>query len=78
MSQPTNTVSDHETVETPCQTGEWRGRKCRVFGRAAISRGAWLRGVEDRRSHHVFARPGIAEQLNLQDRRGQAKPYQLR
>jgi len=23
-------------------------------------------------SHHVFARPGIAEQLNLQDRRGQA------
>jgi hypothetical protein len=26
----------------------------------------------------VFARPGIAEQLNLQDRRGQAKPYQLR
>ena len=35
-------------------------------------------------SHHVFARPGIAEQLNLQDRRvsvdrrGQAKPYQLR
>lgn len=29
-------------------------------------------------SHHVFARPGIVEQLNLQDRRGQAKPYQLR
>jgi predicted RNA binding protein YcfA (HicA-like mRNA interferase family) len=29
-------------------------------------------------SHHVFARPGIAEQLNLQDRGGQAKPYQLR
>jgi hypothetical protein len=29
-------------------------------------------------SHHAFARPGIAEQLNLQDRHGQAKPYQLR
>jgi predicted RNase H-like HicB family nuclease len=29
-------------------------------------------------SHDVFARPGIAEQLNLQDRRGQAKPYQPR
>jgi hypothetical protein len=29
-------------------------------------------------SHHVYARRGIAEQLNLQDRRGQAKPYQLR
>jgi len=29
-------------------------------------------------SHHVLARPGIPEQLNLQDRQGQAKPYQLR
>ncbi len=29
-------------------------------------------------SHHVYGRPGIAEQLNLQDRGGQAKPYQLR
>jgi len=29
-------------------------------------------------SHHVLARPSISEQLNLQDRRGQAKPYQLR
>ena len=31
-----------------------------------------------KRSHHVYGRPGIAEQLNLQDRIGQAKPYQLR
>lgn len=29
-------------------------------------------------SHHVYGRPGIAEQLNFQDRGGQAKPYQLR
>jgi hypothetical protein len=29
-------------------------------------------------SHHVYGRPGLPEQLNLQDRRGQAKPYQLR
>jgi hypothetical protein len=29
-------------------------------------------------SHHGPARPGIPEQLNLQDRRGQATPYQLR
>jgi hypothetical protein len=29
-------------------------------------------------SHHVYGRAGIAEQLNLQDRFGQAKPYQLR
>ena len=29
-------------------------------------------------SHHVYGRPGMAEQLNLQDRSGQAEPYQLR
>lgn len=29
-------------------------------------------------SHHVYVRPGIPEQLNMQDRQGQAKPYQLR
>jgi hypothetical protein len=31
-----------------------------------------------RGGHHVYGRPGLPEQLNLQDRRGQAKPYQLR
>jgi len=31
-----------------------------------------------RGGHHVYGRPGIPEQLNLQDRGGQAKPYQLR
>ena len=31
-----------------------------------------------RGSHHVYARSRIAEQLNLQDRSGQAKTYQLR
>jgi hypothetical protein len=29
-------------------------------------------------SHHVLARPGVPEQLNLEDRRGPAKPCQLR
>ncbi len=29
-------------------------------------------------SHHIYACPGIQEQINLQNRRGQAKPYQLR
>jgi hypothetical protein len=29
-------------------------------------------------SHHVYGRPGMPEQLNLQNRGGQAKPYQLR
>ncbi|MHB1702509.1 MAG: type II toxin-antitoxin system HicA family toxin [Acidobacteriaceae bacterium] len=29
-------------------------------------------------SHHVYVRLDVPEQLNLQDRQGQAKPYQLR
>ncbi|MFO7646158.1 MAG: type II toxin-antitoxin system HicA family toxin [Desulfosarcina sp.] len=29
-------------------------------------------------SHHIFARPGIPEFVNLQDVNGQAKPYQIR
>jgi predicted RNA binding protein YcfA (HicA-like mRNA interferase family) len=38
-------------------------------------------GFELRRvsgSHHIFAHPDIPELLNLQDARGQAKPYQIR
>ncbi len=29
-------------------------------------------------SHHIFTHPDIPEALNLQDVRGQAKPYQIR
>jgi hypothetical protein len=29
-------------------------------------------------SHHVFGRDGIPEQVNLQEVRGEAKPYQVR
>ncbi len=29
-------------------------------------------------SHHVFRHPEIPELINLQDARGEAKPYQLR
>ncbi len=29
-------------------------------------------------SHHIFVHPDIAELLNLQEVRGQAKPYQVR
>ena len=29
-------------------------------------------------SHHIFGRSGIAEQLNLQNVNGKAKPYQIR
>jgi predicted RNA binding protein YcfA (HicA-like mRNA interferase family) len=29
-------------------------------------------------SHHIYARPGLTEQLNLQTVNGKAKPYQVR
>jgi predicted RNA binding protein YcfA (HicA-like mRNA interferase family) len=29
-------------------------------------------------SHHVFAHPDLSELLNLQDVKGEAKPYQIR
>lgn len=38
-------------------------------------------GFELRRtsgSHHVFAHPDVRELVNLQEVRGQAKPYQIR
>jgi len=38
-------------------------------------------GFERRRvsgSHHIYAHPDIPELINLQDARGQAKPYQVR
>jgi predicted RNA binding protein YcfA (HicA-like mRNA interferase family) len=38
-------------------------------------------GFELRRtsgSHHVFVHPEVRELVNLQDVRGQAKPYQVR
>jgi hypothetical protein len=31
-----------------------------------------------RGSHHIFTRKGVEEILNLQPRRGRAKPYQVR
>jgi predicted RNA binding protein YcfA (HicA-like mRNA interferase family) len=29
-------------------------------------------------SHHIFENPAIGEQLNLQNKKGKAKPYQIR
>jgi len=29
-------------------------------------------------SHHIYSRPGMAELVNLQEVKGQAKPYQIR
>ncbi|MCA9970139.1 MAG: type II toxin-antitoxin system HicA family toxin [Anaerolineales bacterium] len=31
-----------------------------------------------RGSHHIFEHPGVPEILNLQDNKGQVKPYQVR
>jgi predicted RNA binding protein YcfA (HicA-like mRNA interferase family) len=31
-----------------------------------------------RGSHHIFKHPGVPELLNLQNSKGQAKPYQIR
>jgi len=31
-----------------------------------------------RGSHHIFSHAGIPELINLQDARGEAKPYQIR
>ncbi len=39
----------------------------------------WLNFDERvRGSHHIFTREDVAEILNLQERRGQAKPYQVK
>ena len=37
-----------------------------------------FREIGGRGSHRVFARDGVDELLNLQEVRGQAKPYQVR
>lgn len=45
---------------------------------ANLAEGFGFRLSRSSGSHHVFVRPGIPELLNLQDVRGQAKPYQIR
>ena len=37
-----------------------------------------FRRMGGRGSHRVFARPGVAELINLQQEKGQAKTYQVR
>jgi hypothetical protein len=40
---------------------------------------AWLGfDLRVKGSHHVFTRTGVAEILNLQDKQGKAKPYQVK
>jgi len=37
-----------------------------------------FREIAGRGSHRVFGREGVIELLNLQEQKGQAKPYQVR
>ena len=53
-----------------------RNVRFRILKRVVIAFGFELKRVNG--SHHIFERPGIPEPLNLQDVRGQAKPYQVR
>jgi predicted RNA binding protein YcfA (HicA-like mRNA interferase family) len=40
--------------------------------------GFGFRLVRTSGSHHIFGHPAIAELVNLQEVRGEAKPYQIR
>ena len=40
--------------------------------------GFGFRLVRTSGSHHIFAHPGIPELVNLQEVKGEAKPYQIR
>jgi hypothetical protein len=43
-----------------------------------LARALGFRPNRTRGSHQLFAHPNVVEYLNLQSRRGLAKPYQLR
>lgn len=42
-----------------------------------LLRALGFREVGGRGSHRIFARPGMAEQVNLQEEKGDAKRYQV-
>jgi HicA-like toxin of HicAB toxin-antitoxin system len=43
-----------------------------------LTAGFGFEAVRVQGSHHIFAHPDVTELVNLQDVRGQAKPYQIR
>ena len=53
-----------------------RNVRFRVLKRVVLAFGFELKRITG--SHHIFERPGVAEPLNIQEIRGQAKPYQVR
>jgi predicted RNA binding protein YcfA (HicA-like mRNA interferase family) len=50
-----------------------------VFGDiVTMVEGFGFRLVRTSGSHHIFSHPDVAELVNLQDVKGEAKPYQIR
>jgi predicted RNA binding protein YcfA (HicA-like mRNA interferase family) len=45
---------------------------------ADLAEGFGFRLQRVRGSHHIFVHPDLAELINLQNARGEAKPYQIR
>ena len=75
---PLSTVRDHEAFDAPSRL--LKGVVANVNFTDA-QRPVEALGFEELRvtgSHHIYGRAGMPEQLNLQDRGGQTKPYQLR
>jgi len=56
----------------------FRPKNIRFDDLTALVRAFGFRLSRTSGSHHVFTHPGIPELVNLQDVRGQAKPYQVR
>jgi hypothetical protein len=54
------------------------GKNLRFAELTTLAEGFGFRLVRVSGSHHIYARPGIPELLNLQSVGGQAKPYQVR
>jgi predicted RNA binding protein YcfA (HicA-like mRNA interferase family) len=55
-----------------------RSRNVRFADMTALVEAFGFHLARTRGSHHIFAHPGIPELVNLQDVRGEAKPYQVR
>lgn len=52
-------------------------RNLRFADMLHLAEGFGFRLVRIRGSHHILEHPDIPEQLNLQSREGEAKPYQI-
>lgn len=59
----------------------WRilsgSKNVRFADACALAEAFGFRLTRVRASHHIFEHPAIPELLNLQNRHGQAKPYQV-